>query len=74
MNKETTKPIHVLSLLGQADRHMKTSKIIVIAFLLLSAVAAMAQGIDSDGDGTPDVTDYFPFNPFKTTDDWGQNV
>ena len=28
----------------------------------------------SDGDGTPDVTDYFPFNPFKTTDDWGQNV
>lgn len=53
---------------------MKTSKIIVIAFLLLSAVAAMAQGIDSDGDGTPDVTDYFPFNPFKTTDDWGQNV
>ena len=53
---------------------MKTSKGIIIAFLLLPVVAAMAQGIDSDKDGAPDVTDYYPFNPFKTTDDWGQNV
>ena len=41
---------------------MKTSKIIIIAFLLLSAVAAMAQEIDSDKDGTPDMTDYYPLD------------
>ena len=74
VNRETTKPIHVLPLLGKTDRHMKTPKGIIFAFLLLSAVAALAQGVDSDGDSVPDVADVYPFNPFKSTDDWGQSV
>ena len=53
---------------------MKTPKGIIFAFLLLSAVAALAQGVDSDGDSVPDVADVYPFNPFKSTDDWGQSV
>ena len=53
---------------------MKISQVITVSFLLLWTFQTTAQGVDSDGDGTPDVTDYFPFNPFKNTDDWGQNV
>ena len=53
---------------------MKISQVITVSFLLLWTFQTTAQGVDSDGDGTPDVTDYYPFNPFKNTDDWGQNV
>ena len=53
---------------------MKFSQVITVSFLLLWTFQTPAQGVDSDGDGTPDVTDYYPFNPFKNTDDWGQNV
>jgi hypothetical protein len=53
---------------------MKTLKGIIILWLLLPALPALAQGVDSDGDGIPDVTDVYPFNPFKSTDDWGQIV
>ena len=53
---------------------MRLLKILVTLNLLLTMFQTTAQGVDSDGDGTPDVTDYFPFNPFKNTDDWGQNV
>ena len=47
---------------------------IAVLFLLLSTFQTTAQGVDSDGDGIPDVTDYYPFNPFKNIDDWGQKV
>lgn len=53
---------------------VKIFQAIAIFFLILSTFQTTAQGLDSDGDGTPDVTDYYPFNPFKNTDDWGQNV
>ena len=53
---------------------MKTWKGIIILCLLLPALPALAQGVDSDGDGILDVTDVYPFNPFKSTDDWGQTV
>ena len=29
---------------------------------------------DFDGDGVEDNLDYYPYNPYKTTDDWGQIV
>tara|TARA_B110000977_G_scaffold40851_1_gene55022 strand:- start:809 stop:2323 length:1515 start_codon:yes stop_codon:yes gene_type:complete len=29
---------------------------------------------DSDGDCVSDASDFYPFNPFKSTDDWGQKV
>ena len=29
---------------------------------------------DFDGDGVTDDKDYYPYNPYKTIDDWGQNV
>ena len=45
--------------------------VILIAFLPITLIA---QTLDSDGDGTPDVSDAYPFNPFKDTDDWGQKV
>lgn len=53
---------------------MQVFKYMAISFILLSGFQTTAQGIDSDGDGTPDVTDHYPFNPFKNADDWGQNV
>ena len=53
---------------------MKTWKGIIILWLLFPASPALAQGVDSDGDSIPDVTDVYPFNPFKSTDDWGQTV
>jgi hypothetical protein len=53
---------------------VKISQVITVSFLLLWTFQTTAQGVDSDGDGTPDVTDYYPFNPFKNADDWGQNV
>ena len=53
---------------------MHVFRITATCFFLLSAFQTTAQGIDSDGDGTPDVTDHYPFNPFKNADDWGQNV
>ena len=28
----------------------------------------------ADGDGVEDNLDYYPYNPYKTTDDWGQIV
>jgi hypothetical protein len=45
--------------------------VILMVFLPKTLIA---QTLDSDGDGTPDVSDVYPFNPFKDTDDWGQKV
>ena len=53
---------------------MKHRKGIIILWLLLPPIHTLAQGVDSDGDSIPDVTDVYPFNPFKTTDDWGRTV
>ena len=33
-----------------------------------------SEGSDFDGDGVTDDKDYYPYNPYKTIDDWGQNV
>lgn len=52
-------------------------KPLAIALGLLSfypLVNLQAQGVDSDNDGTPDAADYYPYNPFKDKDDWGQTV
>ena len=57
-----------------STKKMLIFKILATLCLLMTVFQSTAQGVDSDGDGTPDVTDYFPFNPFKNTDDWGQNV
>ena len=53
---------------------MKHWKGIIILWLLLPPIHTLAQGVDSDGDSIPDVTDVYPFNPLKTTDDWGRTV
>ena len=53
---------------------MKIWKRILILWLLSPAFPAIAQNVDSDGDSIPDVIDFYPFNPFKSTDDWGQSV
>ena len=52
-------------------------KPLAIALGLLSfypLVNLQAQGVDSDNDGTPDAADYYPYNPFKDKDYWGQTV
>ena len=35
---------------------------------------AEVEAKDFDGDGVVDNLDYYPFNPYKTIDDWGQYV
>ena len=53
---------------------MKFFELATILLLLFPLCQSQAQGVDSDGDGTPDVTDFYPFNSFKSIDDWGQMV
>ena len=53
---------------------MKFFELATILLLLFPLCQSQAQGVDSDGDGTPDVTDFYPFNSFKSIDDWGQTV
>ena len=53
---------------------MKFFELATILLPLFPLSLLQTQGIDSDGDGTPDVTDFYPFNSFKSRDDWGQKV
>ncbi len=48
--------------------NIKLFELSAILLLLFSLCQSRAQGVDSDGDGTPDVKDYYPFNPFKSID------